>query len=154
MQPILLGLFITIGVLWFDTTQHPGASLVRERLNNLFYDMHMRINIIQNKPKESNIMIVDINDETMNKMGRWPWPRDTVATLIDILREQGAAVIAMDIVFPEAEKNMVDSILERAPSHTLSPETIHDLIGIKPSYDHDNALTRPLPRLTLWLVIS
>lgn len=144
MQPILLGLFITIGVLWFDTTQHPGASLVRERLNNLFYDMHMRINIIQNKPKESNIMIVDINDETMNKMGRWPWPRDTVATLIDILREQGAAVIAMDIVFPEAEKNMVDSILERAPSHTLSPETIHDLIGIKPSYDHDNALAKAI----------
>ncbi len=140
---MLFGLLITLLVLWFDRTSHPGASLIRERLNNLFYDMHMRINIVQNVPlQESNVLIVDINDDSLHKIGRWPWPRDTVSELIEAIRKQGAAVIALDIIFPEPEKNVIDFVIDQPPAHTLSSQTLNQLDSIKSYYDHDAILKK------------
>lgn len=145
IQPILLGVLLTVCALWFDTTSNPGASLIRERLNNLFYDMHMRINLIQ-EPVEKNthILLVDINDETLHEFGRWPWPRDLVAELINNLRAQGAAVIALDIIFPEPEINVIDEVIQDSPAQALDQATITKLNAIKPIYDYDTILAKAI----------
>jgi adenylate cyclase len=50
------------------------------------------------------IRVVDIDDDSLRKIGQWPWPRTTVAQLIDKLREAGSAVIAFDIDFAEPDR--------------------------------------------------
>lgn len=48
------------------------------------------------------VTLVTIDDASLAALGRWPWPRDTHARLIDTLHAAGAKVIAFDVEFPEA----------------------------------------------------
>ena len=50
-----------------------------------------------------DIVIVSIDDESLQELGRWPWPRDNFARVIDILNQ--SAVIGIDITFSEYTEN-------------------------------------------------
>ena len=54
---------------------------------------------------DGRVAIVDIDDASLAKIGQWPWRRDRIAELIARLREQGAAVIALDVVFAEPDRS-------------------------------------------------
>ncbi|MBX3604502.1 MAG: adenylate/guanylate cyclase domain-containing protein [Piscinibacter sp.] len=55
-------------------------------------------------PRESRIVIVDVDEASLARIGRWPWPRARVAALVDELFErQRAAVVGFDMVFAEPE---------------------------------------------------
>ena len=43
-----------------------------------------------------NIAVIAIDDDSIGKLGRWPWPRDYHAALIDKLSKGGASVIGTD----------------------------------------------------------
>lgn len=51
----------------------------------------------------NDIVIVAIDDESLQELGRWPWPRDNFARVIDILNQ--SAVIGIDITFSEYTDN-------------------------------------------------
>lgn len=46
--------------------------------------------------------------------GYWPWPRSMHAQLLDRLREDGAAVVALDVVFAEPSLPEEDAALASA----------------------------------------
>jgi len=50
------------------------------------------------------VRIVDIDDETLERHGQWPWPRPLVGELIAKLTEAGASSIMLDIVFSEPDR--------------------------------------------------
>ncbi len=52
---------------------------------------------------DANIAIVDIDQHSQEVLGRWPFSRSNFATLLDKLREDGAAVAAFDITFSKPE---------------------------------------------------
>ncbi len=51
------------------------------------------------------VVIAAIDEKSLHALGGWPWPRSTIALLLDKLGEYGARVIGFDIVFSEAEEN-------------------------------------------------
>ena len=54
--------------------------------------------------RDARIVIVDIDEPSLARIGRWPWPRDRMAALTEELFErQRAAVVGFDLVFAEAE---------------------------------------------------
>ena len=55
--------------------------------------------------------IVDIDEEALAEYGQWPWPRTIVARLVDKLTEQGAAVIAFDVVFAEPDRSSISRMV-------------------------------------------
>lgn len=57
------------------------------------------------------VTIVDIDEESLKKLGQWPWPRHQVARLIDQLRRGGVAAIALDIVFAEPDRTSPQQML-------------------------------------------
>ncbi|HJV82364.1 adenylate/guanylate cyclase domain-containing protein [Noviherbaspirillum sp.] len=65
---------------------------------------------------DSPITIVGIDEPSMAEFQQqWPWPRGTHAELIDRLKEEGASVIAFDVVFaepstPEHDRRLADAI--------------------------------------------
>jgi adenylate cyclase len=65
-----------------------------------FYDFRMK-SIINPNFKSKDIVLVKIDDYSLEKLGVWPIPRTNYATLIDKLGIFGAKVVAMDILFPE-----------------------------------------------------
>ncbi|MCD6228617.1 MAG: CHASE2 domain-containing protein [Candidatus Omnitrophica bacterium] len=53
------------------------------------------------KPSKNPILHIDIDDRSLQELGRWPWPRRYHAQLVDILTECGARQVIMDILFTE-----------------------------------------------------
>ena len=62
------------------------------------------------------IRIVDIDENSLSKIGQWPWPRTTVADLLQKLSSQGAAVVAFDVLFAEPDRTSVEEIAKRLPA--------------------------------------
>ncbi len=104
-------------------------------LNYQVFDVYQRI-----KPRsytEAGVRIVDIDDNSLAKLGQWPWPRSMVADLTTKLYEAGAAVVAYDIIFPEEDRT--------SPKHIVplwGDEALTSFIGKLP--DPDQQLARVL----------
>lgn len=64
------------------------------------YDL--RLWLVAGDTPDPRIVMVAIDDESLGAIGRWPWPRETHARLIQALGAVGARVIAFDVEFPEA----------------------------------------------------
>lgn len=56
------------------------------------------------KAPDDRIVIVDVDEKSLLAVGQWPWRRDVVGQLITKLRDQGAAIVALDIVFSEPDR--------------------------------------------------
>jgi len=69
---------------------------------------------------DPSILHIDIDDESLDKIGRWPWPRRYHAKLIDTLSECGAKAVIMDIIFTERFKDRPkeDYILAKSLEHS------------------------------------
>ena len=50
-------------------------------------------------PVSDQVVIVAIDESSLKREGRWPWPRTRLAKLVDKLTESGAAVIGLDLSF-------------------------------------------------------
>src|SRR5262245_9714861 len=96
--------------LWFvPLTALVGAVAIRaidpgpvEGLRLATFDEFQRI-----KPatwQDAGVRIVDIDDESLSRIGQWPWPRDKIAELLLRVGDAGAAVVAFDVVFAEPDR--------------------------------------------------
>lgn len=56
------------------------------------------------------VVIVDIDDKSLAKLGQWPWPRTRIADLIQNLTNNGAVAIGFDVVFSEADRLNPDQV--------------------------------------------
>ncbi len=70
-----------------------------ERLEMLLYDLRYQLRGKSQAPPE--IVIVGIDDRSLQAIGRWPWDRDKMADLINRLNSMGARVILPDFIFSE-----------------------------------------------------
>ncbi|WP_441233514.1 CHASE2 domain-containing protein [Bradyrhizobium sp. 930_D9_N1_4] len=62
------------------------------------------------------VVIVDIDDKSLAKLGQWPWPRTRIADLIESLTKNGAVVIGFDVVFSEADRLNPDQVADQMRS--------------------------------------
>lgn len=63
------------------------------------YDMY---SMIKPRPAEWNkILYVNIDDQSLDIVGRWPWPRNKIAEGLEVLKEFGADKVLYDIEFIE-----------------------------------------------------
>lgn len=63
-------------------------------------------------PSGGETVIVTIDEKSLSDLGRWPWPRTTIAALADKLKELEAKVVGFDIVFAEPDENSSLKTLE------------------------------------------
>lgn len=101
--------------LWIQHTQHDGVAAVRDRLEYLAYDLRLKASLPPEPVAPPEILIVDIDEASLQQEGRWPWPRVRLAELVARLQDAGAAVIALDMVLSEPETDPAAALLERLP---------------------------------------
>jgi len=77
---------------------------------NFFYDLRFRLR--PPEPVSSDIVIIEISDDTLANLGHWPLPRDFHASLIDVLRTLGARAIVFDLLLSEPAPQ--DTVLAQA----------------------------------------
>lgn len=62
------------------------------------------------------VLIVDIDEPSLQRYGQWPWPRDIVAALIDGIAQRGSVAIGLDIVFAEPDRTSPGLMVNRIPN--------------------------------------
>ena len=55
--------------------------------------------LLSKSQDERRVILVDIDERSLQEVGPWPWPRQTQANLLHKLAEQGAALQVLDVVF-------------------------------------------------------
>ncbi|KTD11631.1 guanylate cyclase [Legionella gratiana] len=111
------------------------------RINGLIYDYLSKLSL--HKKKEfPRVVIIDIDDYSVQREGRWPWPRDKMAILLNNLKILGVKIIAFDIVFSDIEKNYAQSLKEKIAQLPFAQketqqQVMHLLSEIEPYVDND-----------------
>ena len=56
------------------------------------------------------MVFIDIDDEALNKVGQWPWPRQKIAEIFKMINQQQPTVIGVDILFAEKDRYAADNM--------------------------------------------
>lgn len=118
-------LALVMGVGWHD----PG--LLRG-LRHAVFDQAQRWS--PRVYEEAPVVIVDIDEESLRRVGQWPWPRTRVADLVSRLQQAGAASVGLDVVFAEADRTSPRELLKS----TRLPHGAAAALAALP--DHDDVL--------------
>ncbi|HEY6630878.1 MAG TPA: adenylate/guanylate cyclase domain-containing protein [Rhizobiaceae bacterium] len=111
-----------------------------DRLNALVFDTYQKL-----KPREateSAVAVVDIDDESIRRLGQWPWPRTVLASVIDRLAAEGAAAIGLDVILSEPDRTspaLAVAQLESQGFQITQPGSATEL-------DHDRILAASVAR--------
>jgi adenylate cyclase len=104
--PICLGLFATCFVLWLQLSPPSIVAVLIQRLDYLVYDQRFSIMPNPVKSPDNKIVIVDIDERSLQAEGQYPWNRIKVGQLTEKLRDTGALVVGFDITFPEPDRDI------------------------------------------------
>jgi len=90
------------------------------------------------------VRIIDIDDQSLDKLGQWPWPRSVMADLINTLADQGAVTVGFDIVFAEPDRLTPSDLVNRWPPETTLATIRRDVAASTPG---DTAFAASLKRV-------
>lgn len=115
---IFSALFLLLAYVLFPTAFY--------RLETAAYDYGVSHTSATPNP---NVAVIAIDDASIKTLGRWPWPRDYHAALLDLLHKAGAKVIGLTIFLSEAQVDQGSVFIQ-------------DMMNY---YDHCSALGRVAP---------
>lgn len=111
----VLGVWV-VAVNLFDREHHREAST---------YDWMLAHRFRVPTP-DPEIVLLDIDERSLAAMavdyGRWPWPRDVLATVLSALQAQGAKAVVFDILFADADRQ--NPVSERAFDQAVAASRI------------------------------
>lgn len=65
------------------------------------------------KPKSDSVVIIDIDEKSLQALGQWPWSRDILSKILYNLSNAQVAVIGFDIVFAEEDRTSPHKIFKK-----------------------------------------
>ncbi len=111
-----------------------GPSAFVKNLERMAYDQGVRSS---HKESTSEISVIAIDDQSIENIGRWPWPRNILAGMIDKLNAAGARVIGNTIILSESQQQPGSEYIEGALGLldvpdvlTLPNQNIHRAVDI------------------------
>src|SRR5262245_56692000 len=127
-----LALVVTLVGLVLFSFVHLGSNTAagfRFIENIELRSLDARFNLRGTRPHDENIVIVGLEENTLQKVGAFPIPRSAYAQMVDQLAKGGAKVIAFDANFPVPEKNSaVDALKKLEAQVSGAPPSVLDKI--------------------------
>jgi adenylate cyclase len=114
---VTVSIFITLSLAGYHVFQaQADYNSFIKRLDFLFYDWRFNLMLDEDRfPRaEENIIIVDIDEKSLQDEGRWPWSRDKMATMVENLANAGTVVIGFDVLMTEPQRNPTRELQEKA----------------------------------------
>ena len=96
--------------------------------------------------RSGRVVIVDVDERSLARFGRWPWPRGQLARLLEKIEALGAASVGIDMIFAEPDETLRSPAQQ--PSSTLDYKPRAGLSALTPN---DAALAAVLSRGTFIL---
>lgn len=143
-----IGVLFVVSVAIVQYINPEPFSRAMSFLDNAIYDIQLR-HFSKPLSEKTPIVIVDIDNRSINEIGRWPWSRDKLAKLLDELRQLGAKVVAFDITFPENQENIAEEVIREIQQTEKTPATaVKELEALKGIFDFDARFANSLRQQT------
>ena len=136
LVPLFFALLHALGIV-------PMGAI--DRLDDLLYDV--RLQATMPNTLDERIVIVDLDEKSLAEVGRWPWGRDKLARLVDVLfDEQHIAVLGFDVVFAEPDKSSGLAQLNAMANREFKdlPEFAARVKALEPTLNFDRLFAQSL----------
>lgn len=123
----IISVVLGLGLLILD-------PLPMQTLRNNVFDQYQRWH-----PRayvEVPVRIVDIDEETLVRLGQWPWPRTRLAELVNRLKRAEVAAIGFDVLLAEADRTSPQAMAKLWQLSGAARRTLDELP------DHDQVLAK------------
>ncbi len=121
----LIGLTLTCLIIWSYWLNPPWIHRLELLVQTLHF--HLRGPVAPGP----EVVIAAIDEKSIDELGRWPWPRKTMARLVDKLVERQAKVIAFDVVFSSPDESSgIESLknLQKEVKIVTQNDFVHETI--------------------------
>lgn len=148
LNRIVIGLVIT--GFFLAHAIHVFRLPLLDNLEAIVYDTRLRLTMP--RTVDPRVVILDIDEKSLLEKekggeGRWPWPRDRLALLLDKLFDKyGIAVVGFDVVFAERDESSGIRVLERLSQRELRgvPQFQSVLDQVRPQLEYDDIFARKM----------
>jgi diguanylate cyclase (GGDEF)-like protein len=111
-----------------------------ERLELITLDYRFMLRHPASRP--SDIVFIDMGQDSVDLIGRWPWPRAWHATLIKALSDYGPKAISFDVIFSEPQDEKDDAALEEAMRQS---GVVYLPVVYEPDISNITSIVEPIP---------
>ncbi len=94
-------------------------------VSHLSFDLYQKVFV---QEENSEVVIIDIDEQSLGKFGQFPWNRNIFAQILEQLNSSRPKAIGFDIFFTEKDKQSPDSIIK---SYDLIPSDVAELQKLK-----------------------
>jgi len=102
---------IIIGIFLLHPLTESGKSSFLSKLEAIAYDTRLKFTL-PNK-SDPQVVIVDIDEASLAREGRWPWPRDKLARLTrELFTRYQVRAIGFDVLFAEPDRSSGIDVLD------------------------------------------
>ncbi|MCB1704403.1 MAG: adenylate/guanylate cyclase domain-containing protein [Halioglobus sp.] len=140
---ITLGIAFTLLALWLQMSGADSSRTIINRLDFLAYDLRLNLTLPEQPPADGNVVIIDIDEDSLRTEGRWPWSREKMGALVTALNAAGARTIGFDVAFAEPERNVAQELIDTV-SGTGAVQHLDYLEQLIPQMDRDLAFSEIL----------
>ena len=115
------------------------------QLDHIVYDT--RLKVAMPRGIDERIVILDIDEKSLQEVARWPWPRDVMASLVTKLFDKyQIAIVGFDVVFAESDYSSGIKRLDELASGELRrvPGFAEAYGKLRPQLDNDGLLSRAI----------
>ncbi|NJO79792.1 MAG: CHASE2 domain-containing protein [Cyanobacteria bacterium RM1_2_2] len=127
LLPGLLAALVIAGLLklgWFQPLEQIGYRLLFQLRGS--------------RPTDSRVVVIEIDDQSIQQLGRFPWPRQQYVELLDRLKQSEANVLVIDLLLSEASSD--DVLLAEAIAR-------HGRVVLASAWDAEGKPLLPVPAL-------
>ena len=149
-----LRLSLVAAALWLVGAWHVAVAPIAPltRLELALDDVRQSAALSPVAQPRDDIVIIDIDDASLRALGRWPWPRDRLAQLVETLFDDDhAAALGIDLVLAEPDDqartvhDALDALTQLAPDDAALRAGVARWQGTLEAHaDHDARLARAL----------
>jgi serine phosphatase RsbU (regulator of sigma subunit)/CHASE2 domain-containing sensor protein len=134
---------IGLGLLACLTLLSWWTPRLDDRLQSAAFDSYQRL-----KPREieaTPVMVVEIDEPSLARLGQWPWPRTRLAELIHRIAQHAPLAIGIDILMPEPDRLSPERLLQDARQRDSVPASQLELLQLLQSLpSNDSELARAI----------
>jgi len=114
-------------------------------LDNVIYDA--RLVFTMPRGVDNRIVILDIDEKSLQEVARWPWPRDIMAKVVDTLFDHyKIAILGFDVVFAETDESSGIQSLDKLANGELKNDSAFQRAyrDLRPGLDNDALFAKSL----------
>ncbi len=122
ISPFKIGLLITFGIVLLYFLNFSFLKFMELKA----LDLRM---VSRGDRKPGGVAVIAVVDEkSITELGQWPWPRATIAGLLDALKKCGVRAVGFDAVFSEPSNvgwvNSIDEITAEAGKNLIAESNL------------------------------